>query len=256
MRTLLSTTAIVLAMTAPAFAGDTSVMPKDSSQVEASSELEGAATAPNTSSAAEISSQAAAPEVQVKQDAEQSELSKSAAEAHKKNVMNGAQPSQSAETDSTEIPVPGMNTAAAGQTAPGAADKPVSIKAAASTKFVQSDVKSQFHASNLIGMRIYATERDIDASVTAETNGRSEWEDIGEIDDIVVSTNGNVTAVILGIGGFLGIGEKDVAVNMNQLSVVRETGDSDDYFLVVKASRDELEAAPAYERMSALNQAN
>lgn len=42
---------------------------------------------------------------------------------------------------------------------------------------------------------------------------------IGEINDVLVSQDGSVNAVIIGVGGFLGIGEKDVAVNMSALEL-------------------------------------
>lgn len=45
----------------------------------------------------------------------------------------------------------------------------------------------------------------------------AEGEHIGEINDVLVSPEGEVEAVIIGVGGFLGIGEKDVAVAMNAL---------------------------------------
>ena len=59
---------------------------------------------------------------------------------------------------------------------------------------------------------------------------------------------GKVSAVILGVGGFLGIGERDVSVSMDAITVLNEEGDSDDRFLVVKTSKEELENAPVFER--------
>jgi hypothetical protein len=38
---------------------------------------------------------------------------------------------------------------------------------------------------------------------------------IGEIMDVLVDRDGKVTALIIGVGGFLGLGEKDVAVPFN-----------------------------------------
>ena len=35
---------------------------------------------------------------------------------------------------------------------------------------------------------------------------------IGGVDDILIDKEGRVTVVIIGVGGFLGMGEKDVAV--------------------------------------------
>ena len=47
----------------------------------------------------------------------------------------------------------------------------------------------------------------------------SDGENIGEINDVLVSQDGSVNAVIIGVGGFLGIGEKDVAVDMGALEL-------------------------------------
>jgi len=68
---------------------------------------------------------------------------------------------------------------------------------------------------------------------------------IGEVNDMIISGDGNVEAVILGVGGFLGIGEKDVAVNTNAIQMVQ---DGDAQRLVVQASKEALEQAPSYDR--------
>jgi sporulation protein YlmC with PRC-barrel domain len=70
---------------------------------------------------------------------------------------------------------------------------------------------------------------------------------IGEVNDLIVSGDGNVEAVILGVGGFLGIGEKDVAVNTQAVQMVQ---DGDTQRLVVQATKETLEAAPTYDRSS------
>ena len=63
---------------------------------------------------------------------------------------------------------------------------------------------------------------------------------------MIVGWNGEVKGVILGVGGFLGLGEKNVAVDMSSLRRVRESGDSNDWFLVVNSTRQALEDAPSY----------
>lgn len=107
---------------------------------------------------------------------------------------------------------------------------------------------SDFFASNLIGMRIYNSETEVDANVAIADGAETEWDDIGEINDILLDENGDVKAVILGVGGFLGMGERDVSVSMDAIKVVREEGDSNDRFLVVTTSKEMLEQAPAFER--------
>lgn len=44
-------------------------------------------------------------------------------------------------------------------------------------------------------------------------------ENIGDISDVVIDREGRVVAVIVGVGGFLGIGEKDVAVPFRALEI-------------------------------------
>ena len=103
-------------------------------------------------------------------------------------------------------------------------------------------------ASNLIGMRIYAVEADVDDTKTYPADSRKDWQDVGEVNDVILDWNGGVKAVVLGVGGFLGIGEKDVAIEMSSLRKVRESDDSNDWFLVVNSSKDMLTNAPAYTR--------
>ncbi|MCQ0094006.1 PRC-barrel domain-containing protein [Roseovarius sp. M141] len=117
------------------------------------------------------------------------------------------------------------------------------------TGFGQVEMQqSDFYASKLIGMRIYNAENAVEADATIADGGEVEWDDIGEINDIIVTQDGTVSAVILGVGGFLGIGERDVAVPMDEITVVREEGDSDDRFLVVSTTKEALEQMPAFER--------
>jgi len=110
---------------------------------------------------------------------------------------------------------------------------------------VEKAEPGDLHASKLIGMRVYATEKDL----TGKPD-QTEWDDIGEVDDIILTDKGKVKAVILGVGGFLGIGERDIAVDMSSLNMVRESDDADDFFLVVNTNKDTLMNAPAYDRPS------
>ena len=69
-------------------------------------------------------------------------------------------------------------------------------------------------------------------------------EKVGDINDVVIDSNGKVAAVIVGVGGFLGMGEKDVALTFDQLSFATDNNDP----LVVKtnATKEGLQAAPQY----------
>lgn len=109
---------------------------------------------------------------------------------------------------------------------------------------------SDIYASKFIGMRVYANETDWDswdANSRVEAGAEQEWDDIGEVNDVILGRDGTIKAVVLGVGGFIGIGEKDVAVTMEQIKMVPEKDDEGDFFLVVKANKDMLTNAEAFE---------
>jgi sporulation protein YlmC with PRC-barrel domain len=67
---------------------------------------------------------------------------------------------------------------------------------------------------------------------------------IGEIMDVLVDRDGKVSALIIGVGGFLGMGEKDVAVPFN--SVRATTKDNNKYYLVMNSTKDALKSAKGF----------
>jgi sporulation protein YlmC with PRC-barrel domain len=67
---------------------------------------------------------------------------------------------------------------------------------------------------------------------------------IGEIMDVLVDQSGTITALIVGVGGFLGAGEKDVAVPFD--SVRMSTKDNKKTHLVMNTTKDSLKSAPGF----------
>jgi sporulation protein YlmC with PRC-barrel domain len=67
---------------------------------------------------------------------------------------------------------------------------------------------------------------------------------IGEIMDVLVERDGKVTALIIGVGGFLGMGEKDVAVPFN--AVRATTKDNNKWYLVMNSTKDALKSAKGF----------
>jgi len=63
---------------------------------------------------------------------------------------------------------------------------------------------------------------------------------IGKIDDVLVSDSGQVNALVVGVGGFLGAGEKDVAV---PFTAVKWTTKDNKKYLTMSATKDDLKAA-------------
>lgn len=100
-------------------------------------------------------------------------------------------------------------------------------------------------ASEVIGARIYVSEAAIEGD--AYSGVQEGWDDIGEVNDIILGRDGTVDAVLVDIGGFLGIGERQVAVDMGSLKIVQDDAtDADDWFLVLQTDRATLEGAPEY----------
>ena len=67
---------------------------------------------------------------------------------------------------------------------------------------------------------------------------------IGNISDLMIDSNGNVTAAIISVGGFLGVGQKDVVIPFKELQVSMRDGKN---WLVLNRTKDELKMAPAYD---------
>jgi PRC-barrel domain protein len=61
---------------------------------------------------------------------------------------------------------------------------------------------------------------------------------------VLVSRDGNINALIVGVGGFLGIGEKDVAVPFNAVQV--KTKDNNKWYLVMNTTKDALKSAKGF----------
>ena len=75
-------------------------------------------------------------------------------------------------------------------------------------------------------------------------SGATDANQLGEINDLVVNENGSIAAVIIGVGGFLGIGEKQVAVAYSALQWV--VADDQTERFVVETTVEELTSAPDF----------
>ncbi|MGR3464063.1 PRC-barrel domain-containing protein [Limimaricola sp.] len=71
-------------------------------------------------------------------------------------------------------------------------------------------------------------------------------ERIGDIGDIMVNDNGQIQEVIVEVGGFLGIGEKPVAIPFDQMSVLRS--EAGEVRVFIEATEEELESMQEVEQ--------
>ena len=78
-------------------------------------------------------------------------------------------------------------------------------------------------------------------------------ETIGSISDLVIGADGKVSALLIGVGGFLGIGASDVAVPFEPANLSADSNGSRIYKLNV--SRETVEKAPKYVSVKAKSDA-
>jgi hypothetical protein len=111
--------------------------------------------------------------------------------------------------------VAGAATAQTGQPAPSQAppagapsmQAPASPSPSApSGQFVTQQSANQWRALKLVGITVYGPEN----------------ERIGDINEVLIDKNGTAEAVVIGVGGFLGVGEKNVAVPFKSLEWMSE----------------------------------
>jgi sporulation protein YlmC with PRC-barrel domain len=86
---------------------------------------------------------------------------------------------------------------------------------------------------------------NMDLMSAADLDG---MDNIGQINEIVLSNTGEVRALVIGVGGFLGVGEQDVAVTMDQVSFASNAENRSEIYVVVNTHADMLKTSPKYER--------
>lgn len=99
----------------------------------------------------------------------------------------------------------------------------------------------------------YLTEQAAD-QISANTYiGQSVYnannESIGSINDLIMKKDGGMVAAIVGVGGFLGIGEKNVAVPMDKITVAQNTQDGS-VKLTTTETAESLKAAPEFKTLA------
>jgi sporulation protein YlmC with PRC-barrel domain len=98
------------------------------------------------------------------------------------------------------------------------------------TGFVQSQSGDEWRGSKLIGASVYGPDN---AS-------------IGEVSDVLIAPDGTIRAVVVGVGGFLGVAQKDVALPFQALTIKRTPDSSSIDKITVSYSKDELKNAPSF----------
>ena len=96
----------------------------------------------------------------------------------------------------------------------------------------------------------FVTKQSSDQYLTSKFKGTdvvgSDDKKIGDVSDILFDKDKKILAYIVGVGGFLGIGAKDVAVEPASFQMVPGSS-ATDFKLRLSMTADELKAAPAFE---------
>jgi sporulation protein YlmC with PRC-barrel domain len=106
----------------------------------------------------------------------------------------------------------------------------------AAKMFIEQQRPGEVLASSLIG------------STVEDPSG----ETLGDINDVVLNDEDIVDGVVIGVGGFLGIGEKNVAVSFD--AIERSTDADGNIVLTLNTTAEDLESAPQYVTVAGLRQ--
>ena len=145
---------------------------------------------------------------------------------------------QTATTPAPTTPAPAAS--ATGTTAPLAPN---------TVLFLDETTPDAIYASDFIGQSVYVSEAAVGDA--AMNDASADWDDVGDIQDVILGRDGQVKAILVDVGGFLGVGERRVAVDMGALRLVQDGDSPGDYFVVFTANRAAIENAPQYNVLDA-----
>ncbi|MGB3813283.1 MAG: PRC-barrel domain-containing protein [Shinella sp.] len=140
------------------------------------------------------------------------------------DAATGTTPDDTAATPGTTPTEDTAQTPATGTATEDTAQAP-----AAGGGYLAAQSDEQISANTYIGQAVY----------------NSADESIGKISDLIMEKDGGITAAIIGVGGFLGIGEKWVAVPFTTISIT-QAPETEDVKLTTTETAESLQAAPEF----------
>ncbi|MFT4180889.1 MAG: PRC-barrel domain-containing protein [Rhizobium sp.] len=124
-----------------------------------------------------------------------------------------------------------------------------------STKMPQNDAQAPASAPTTTTAQAggYMTEQSADQISARAYMGQSVYngqnESIGSINDLILQKQGGVTAAVVGVGGFLGIGQKNVAVPFDKITMTQNAQDGS-IKLTTTETADTLKSAPEFKTLA------
>lgn len=103
-------------------------------------------------------------------------------------------------------------------------------------------------ASDLIGLDLYIPGKDKDANASADEldTAPAKWKKVGEINDVIIGKDGNVEDVLVDAGGFLGMGENQIRVPLDQIRFETKS-DGEEYRAIYDGDRAALSGSDRYD---------
>ncbi len=95
-----------------------------------------------------------------------------------------------------------------------------------------------------------ASEEGLVSNWDGEAIYNASDENLGSVDDLLLTEDGQIKAVVVGVGGFLGIGKKSVAIAID--AIEPRTDENGDLSLYVTASAEQLDGAPTFKTQAEL----
>lgn len=131
---------------------------------------------------------------------------------------------------------PAYSQTSSGQTGSGATITPPAASSAAPSSgagggFLAMEAQDHMRADTLIGMDVRNPQN----------------EKIGTVQDLVLDPEMKVVGVVVGVGGFLGLGKKDVALSKDQIRVQTQENKP---VMMVQLSKEELQQAPEFKTLA------
>jgi PRC-barrel domain len=139
--------------------------------------------------------------------------------------------------------------AATAPATPPAATAPATTPAPSASTTTSPATKSA--AANPSGKAHFVTKQLTDQHLTSKFKGTdvigTDDAKIGDVSDMLFDKDNKIVAYIVGVGGFLGIGAKDVAIDPASFQAVPNADNPNSMKLRLSMTKDELKAAPAFE---------
>jgi sporulation protein YlmC with PRC-barrel domain len=70
---------------------------------------------------------------------------------------------------------------------------------------------------------------------------------IGDLTDLIIEKDGRIKSAIIGVGGFLGVGQKDVEIPFTDLKMMTRNNKN---WLALDRTKDQLQSAPTFDKSS------